>query len=159
MRKFLFLALSLLVVSGSALAQSAEKVPISLNGVWQMCFYRSNSPDVAGELKTSNSLKILSDDGRFTNLVMMPHGAIIIGEGTYEMTSEKSYTEIVERNLHLPQLNGKKNVMEFEMKDDGIMVVKYFLKEDINGNRIDSWCYETWKRVSMPEKYPENIIR
>lgn len=159
MRKFLFLALSLLVVSGSALAQSAEKVPISLNGVWQMCFYRSNSPDVAGELKTSNSLKILSDDGRFTNLVMMPHGAIIIGEGTYEMNSEKSYTEIVERNLHLPQLNGKKNVMEFEMKDDGIMVVKYFLKEDINGNRIDSWCYETWKRVSMPEKYPENIIR
>lgn len=159
MRKFLFLALSLLVVSGSALAQSAEKVPINLNGVWQMCFYRSNSPDVAGELKTSNSLKILSDDGRFTNLVMMPHGAIIIGEGTYEMTSEKSYTEIVERNLHLPQLNGKKNVMEFEMKDDGIMVVKYFLKEDINGNRIDSWCYETWKRVSMPEKYPENIIR
>lgn len=159
MRKFLFLALSLLVVSGSALAQSAEKVPISLNGVWQMCFYRSNSPDVAGELKTSNSLKILSDDGRFTNLVMMPHGAIIIGEGTYEMTSEKSYTEIVERNLHLPQLNGKKNVMEFEMKDDGIMIVKYFLKEDINGNRIDSWCYETWKRVSMPEKYPENIIR
>ena len=159
MRKFLFLALSLLVVSGSALAQSAEKVPISLNGVWQMCFYRSNSPDLAGELKTSNSLKILSDDGRFTNLVMMPHGAIIIGEGTYEMTSEKSYTEIVERNLHLPQLNGKKNVMEFEMKDDGIMVVKYFLKEDINGNRIDSWCYETWKRVSMPEKYPENIIR
>lgn len=159
MRKFLFLALSLLVVSGSALAQSAEKVPVSLNGVWQMCFYRSDSPDVAGELKTSNSLKILSDDGRFTNLVMMPHGAIIIGEGTYEMTSEKSYTEIVERNLHLPQLNGKKNVMEFEMKDDGIMVVKYFLKEDINGNRIDSWCYETWKRVSMPEKYPENIIR
>lgn len=159
MRKFLFLALSLLVVSGSALAQSAEKVPVSLNGVWQMCFYRSNSPDVAGELKTSNSLKILSDDGRFTNLVMMPHGAIIIGEGTYEMTSEKTYTEIVERNLHLPQLNGKKNVMEFEMKDDGIMVVKYFLKEDINGNRIDSWCYETWKRVSMPEKYPENIIR
>ena len=159
MRKFLFLALSLLVVSGSALAQSAEKVPVSLNGVWQMCFYRSNSPDVAGELKTSNSLKILSDDGRFTNLVMMPHGAIIIGEGTYEMTSEKTYTEIVERNLHLPQLNGKKNVMEFEIKDDGIMVVKYFLKEDINGNRIDSWCYETWKRVSMPEKYPENIIR
>lgn len=90
---------------------------------------------------------------------MMPHGAIIIGEGTYEMTSEKSYTEIVKRNLHLPQLNGKKNVMEFEMKDDGIMVVKYFLKEDINGNRIDSWCYETWKKVTMPEKYPENIIR
>lgn len=159
MRSFLLLALLLLVASGNALAQKTEKVPVSLNGVWQMCFYRSNSPDVAGELKTSNSFKILSDDGRFTNMVMMPHGAIIIGEGTYEVDSEKSYTEIVERNLHLPQLNGKKNVMEYEMKENGIMVVKYFLKEDINGNIIDSWCYETWKKVTMPEKYPENIIR
>ena len=158
-RNIFFLALLLLVASGNVLAQKAEKVPVSLNGVWQMCFYRSNSPDVAGELKTSNSLKILSDDGRFTNMVMMPHGAIIIGEGRYEVNSEKSYTEIIEKNLHLPQLNGKRNVMEFEMKDDGIMVVKYFLKEDVNGNKIDSWCFETWKRVTMPDKYPENIIR
>ena len=158
-RNIFFLAFLLLVASGNVLAQKAEKVPVSLNGVWQMCFYRSNSPDVAGELKTSNSLKILSDDGRFTNMVMMPHGAIIIGEGRYEVNSEKSYTEIIEKNLHLPQLNGKRNVMEFEMKDDGIMVVKYFLKEDVNGNKIDSWCYETWKRVTMPDKYPENIIR
>ena len=158
-RNIFFLALLLLVASGNVLAQKAEKVPVSLNGVWQMCFYRSDSPDVAGELKTSNSLKILSDDGRFTNMVMMPHGAIIIGEGRYEVNSEKSYTEIIEKNLHLPQLNGKRNVMEFEMKDDGIMVVKYFLKEDVNGNKIDSWCYETWKRVTMPDKYPENIIR
>lgn len=42
-----------------------------------MCFYRSNSPDIPGELKTSNSLKILSDDGRFTNLLMMQTGAVI----------------------------------------------------------------------------------
>ena len=159
MRNFILMALMMLVASGSALAQKTEKVPVSLNGIWQMCFYRSNSPTVAGELKTSNSLKILSDDGRFTNMVMMHHGAIIIGEGRYEMTSENSYTEIVERNLHLPQLNGKKNLMQFEMMDEGIMVVKYFLKEDINGNKIDSWCYETWKKVEMPDEYPENIIR
>ena len=159
MRNFILMALMMLVASGSALAQKTEKVPVSLNGIWQMCFYRSNSPTVAGELKTSNSLKILSDDGRFSNMVMMPHGAVIIGEGRYEMTSENSYTEIVERNLHLPQLNGKKNLMHFEMMDEGIMVVKYFLKEDINGNKIDSWCYETWKKVEMPDEYPENIIR
>ena len=95
----------------------------------------------------------------FILMALMPHGAIIIGEGRYEMTSENSYTEIVERNLHLPQLNGKKNLMHFEMMDEGIMVVKYFLKEDINGNKIDSWCYETWKKVEMPDEYPENIIR
>ena len=39
MRSFLLLALLLLVASGNALAQKTEKVPVSLNGVWQMCFY------------------------------------------------------------------------------------------------------------------------
>ena len=159
MRGLILMASLLLVAVGSAVAQVAEKSPLSLSGVWQMCFYRSSSPDMAGELRTSNSLKILSDDGKFTNIVMMPHGAIIIGEGTYELTSDHSYTETVENNLHLPQLVGKKNVLEFKMRDDGVMMIKYFLKEDINGNQIDSWCYETWKRVSMPDKYPENIIR
>lgn len=71
-------------------------------------FYRSSSPNVVGELKTGNSLKILSDDGRFINLVMMQTGAIIIGYGTYKQESENSYTEYVEKNLHLPQLNGEK---------------------------------------------------
>lgn len=159
MRGFLLMLSLQLLAVGSAVAQTAEKTPLSLNGVWQMCFYRSSSPDMAGELRTSNSLKILSDDGRFTNIVMMPQGAIIIGEGTYELTSSKSFTETVEKNIHLPQLEGKKNVLEFEMRDKDIMVVKYYLDKDANGNHIDSWCYETWKRVSMPDEYPVNIIR
>lgn len=38
-------------------------------------------------------------------------------------------------------------------------IVKYYLKTDRNGNKIDSWCHEIWKRVEMPSAYPENIIR
>ena len=160
MRRIFFLVVMSLVAFGSSIAQSVkEKAPEDLRGVWQMCFYRSDAPGVAGQLKTSNSLKILSDDGKFTNLVMMPQGAIIIGEGTYEQTSGDSYTEMVEKNLHLPQLVGQKNVLKFELKGGDVMILKYFLKEDINGNRIDSWVTETWKRVTMPSKYPENIIR
>ena len=59
----------MLLAVGNSIAQAVqEKTPVNLQGVWQMCFYRSNSPDIPGELKTSNSLKILSDDGRFINL-------------------------------------------------------------------------------------------
>ena len=159
MRRFMFMAALLLGAVGYAMAQTAEKTPVSLNGIWQMCFYRSSSPEVAGELKTSNSFKILSDDGKFTNMVMMPQGAIIIGEGTYEVTSPTSFTEKVEKNLHLPQLVGKENVLEFQMKGGDVMVLKFFLKEEVNGNVIDSWVYETWKKVKMPNTYPENIIR
>ena len=158
-RRLLLLAVMLLSTIGYTMAQSTDKKNQGLNGVWQMCFYRSSSPGLPGELKTSNSLKILSDDGKFTNLVMTPEGAIIIGSGTYEQTSFNSYIETVEKNLHLPQLVGHKNVLEFEMKGGDVMILKYFLKEDVDGNQIDTWCYETWKRVVMPVKYPENIIR
>ena len=158
-RRLFLLAAMLLSTVGFTMAQTTEKTPTHLNGVWQMCFYRSSSPGLPGELKTSNTLKILSDDGKFTNLVMSPTGAIIIGTGTYEQTSFNSYIETVEKNLHLPQLVGHKNVLEFEMKGGDVMILKYFLKEDVNGNRIDTWCYETWKRVTMPNEYPADIIR
>ena len=158
-RRFFLLAAVLLSTVSFTMAQSTEKTPVGLNGVWQMCFYRSSSPGLPGELKTSNTLKILSDDGKFTNLVMSPQGAFITGTGTYEQTSFNSYIETVEKNVHLPQLVGHKNVLEFEMKGGDVMILKYFLKEDINGNKIDTWCYETWKRVTMPNKYPENIIQ
>ena len=128
-RHFFLLAAMLLTAVGSLAAQDIqEKRPINLSGVWQMCFYRSSSPNVVGELKTGNSLKILSDDGRFINLVMMQTGAIIIGYGTYKQESENSYTEYVEKNLHLPQLNGEKNVMQFELEENGnLMLVKYYM--------------------------------
>ena len=47
-----------------------------------------------------------------------------------------------------------------ELEENGnLMLVKYYLKTDRNGNKIDSWCHEIWKRVEMPSAYPENIIR
>ena len=137
-----------------------EKVPTALNGVWQMCFYSSSSPDIPGELRTGNSLKILSNDGRFTNIVMMPQGAILIGYGTYSIDSDSTYTEYVEKNIHLPQLDTKPNKMYFSLGEgNDLMFVKYFLSSDRNDNRIDAWCHEIWRRVEMPTTYPENIIR
>ena len=56
-------------------------------------------------VKPSN--KILSDDGKFTNITMIPnHEAIIIGSGTYRQTAPNAYTEHVEKSLHLLQLVG-----------------------------------------------------
>ena len=160
-RYFFLVAFLMLLAVGNSMAQAVqEKTPVNLQGVWQMCFYRSNSPDIPGELKTSNSLKILSDDGRFINLLMMQTGAVILGYGTYEMNSEGVYTECVEKNVHLPQLNGKKNEMHFDLKENGtLMYVKYFLESDANGNKIDSWCNEIWKKGEMSPVYPGDELR
>lgn len=155
-----FLAFVAAMAMSLSVALAQEKKQSSLNGVWQMCFYRSSSPDLPGELKTGNSLKILSEDGRFVNLVMMNQGAIIIGYGSYKVNPNSSFTEIVKKNIHLPQLEGQENELFYEFSDDGdTMFVKFFLKKDINGNEVDSWVHEIWKRVVMPEEYPTNIVR
>ena len=160
-RYFFLVAFLMLLAVGNSMAQAVqEKTPVNLQGVWQMCFYRSASPDVPGELKTSNSLKILSDDGHFTNIVMMQTGAITIGYGDYYLKYTGVYTEVIEKNIHLPQLNGAKNDLHFELKENGnLMYLKYYLATDIDGNQLNTWCYEIWKRVEMPAEYPHDIVR
>ena len=56
-------------------------------------------------------------------------------------------------------LDHKDNVLEFEMGDDGVMYLKYFIAKDLNGNELNTWFHETWKRLGMPAKFPEDIIR
>ncbi len=160
-RNHLFLMIVAMLLIGTSKVMGQEKAAAQgLNGIWQMCFYVSGAPGTPGELKPSNSFKILSDDGKFTNMTMIPnHGAIIIGSGTYKQTAPNAFTETVEKNLHLPQLVGVDNVLEFEMKGGDVMVLKYFVKTDKDGNEINSWYHETWKRVKMPATYPDNLVR
>lgn len=162
-RHYLFLmVIAFLLIGTSRVMGQGQSgfAPVKLNGIWQMCFYVSGNPQLPGELKPSNSFKILSDDGKFTNMTMIPNqGAIIIGSGTYKQTAANAYTEHVERNLHLPQLVGVDNVLEFEMKGGDVMVLKFFVKTDKDGNEINSWYYETWKRVKMPPAYPKDLVR
>ena len=156
-RRFLFFLVAMFLTAGisKTMAQNVE-----LKGIWQMCFYMSNDPNVPGELKPSNSFKILTEDGHFINMTMVPHkGAIIIGSGTYKQTAPNAFTEHVEKNLHLPQLVGVDNVLEFDMKGGEVMVVKYFVQKDTDGNEINSWYYETWKKVKMPSSYPKDLVR
>ena len=157
----MMIAVLLSLGSGRMLAQTVnESTSGALNGIWQMCFYVSGDPSIPGELKPSNSFKMLTDDGKFVNMTVIPnHGAIIIGSGPSKKTAVNAFTEHVEKNLHLPQLVGKDNVLEYEMKGGEVMLVKYFVKKDADGNDINSWYYETWKKVKMPAVYPKDLVR
>jgi hypothetical protein len=45
------------------------------------------------------------------------------------------------------------------MKGGEVMMVKFFVKKDPEGNEINSWYYETWKKVKMPAVYPKDLVR
>ena len=85
--------------------------------------------------------------------------AIITGYGTYRQISGTAYKESIERNIHLPMLDNKDNILEFEMGEGGVMYLKYFIAKDLNGNELNTWFHETWKRVNMPSAFPVDIVR
>lgn len=164
MKRHLFstmLAVVLLAVTGATAQEKSNFKPADLKGIWQLCHYVSETPNVPGTLKPSNTFKVLSDDGRIVNFTMIPGSdAIITGYGTYRQLSDNTYKESIEKNIHLPMLDNKDNVLEFELADNGdYMHLKFFIARDLNGNELNSWFYETWKRVRMPSTFPEDIVR
>lgn len=157
---FTVLSVMLLGVTG-AMAQKKSKFKVAeLKGIWQLCHYVSESPEVPGELKPSNTFKVLGDDGVIVNFTVIPgSSAIITGYGKWKQLTNDSYKESIEKNIHLPMLDNQDNILEFEIKDSDYLYLKYFIKKDLNGNELNSWYYETWKRLEMPAKFPEDIVR
>ena len=128
---FTMLSIMLLAVTGATAQKKTKFKPADLKGIWQLCHYVS-----AACL-----------------------GAIITGYGTYKQLTDDSYKESIEKNIHLPMLDNQDNILEFEIKDNDYLHLKYFIKNDLNGNELNAWYYETWKRVEMPAKFPEDIVR
>lgn len=157
---FTMLAAMLLGVTGAMGQGKGTSKPAELKGIWQLCHYVSDIPDVPGALRPSNTFKVLADDGRIVNFTIRPgQDAIITGYGTYVQLSDSTYKESIEKNIHLPMLDNKDNVLGFEFADGNLMHLKYFISKDLKGNELNCWYYETWKQVSMPELFPEDLVR
>ena len=74
-RKKLFLLMIAFLLIGTSRVVGQEKsdaAPVNLKGIWQMCFYVSGTPQVPGELKPSNSFKILSYPFGVATLTFIP---------------------------------------------------------------------------------------
>ena len=95
------LAAMLFAVAGVRAQDKEAFEPVHLEGIWQLCHYVSENPDIPGILKPSNTFKVLSDDGRIVNFTIRPgEDAIITGYGTYRQVSDTAYKESIERNIH-----------------------------------------------------------
>ena len=149
-----------LVVTGIMAQQKTNFKSANLEGIWQLCHYVSEEAGIPGILKPSNTFKVLSKDGNIINFTLIPGSdAIITGYGTYAQLSDTTYRESIEKNIHLLMLDNKENLLQFEMGEGGIMYLKYYIEKDLDGNEFDTWYHETWKRLIMPPKFPEDIVR
>ncbi len=163
MKKLYFIAMLAVMLLGvtDVMGQKKEKIqPAKLKGFWQLCHYVSENPEVPGILKPSFTFKVLTDDGRITNFTVIPGSdAIITGYGSWKQLSNNTYKESIEKNIHLPMLDNQDNILEFEIVDDTFLHLKFYIAKDLNGNELNTWFHETWKRLDMPAKFPEDIVR
>lgn len=163
MKKIYFLTMltvMLFAVTGVMAQKKVMFKQANLKGIWQLCHYVSEIPNVPGVLRPSNTFKVLGDDGRIVNFTIIPgQSAIITGYGTYTQMTDHSYKESIEKNIHLPMLDNKDNILEFEIEGNELLHLKYYIAKDLNGNELNTWFHETWKRVVMPAEFPEDIVR
>ena len=116
--------------------------------------------DSKGRLRVAAGVGVTADTlERMQALVDAGADAIITGYGSYEQLSDHTYAESIEKNIHLPMLDNQDNVLTFELVDDKVLHLKYFIEKDLNGNELNCWYKETWKRIEMPDKFPEDIVR
>ena len=154
------LAAMMLAATGAQAQTTGSFKPANLQGIWQLCHYVSENVNSAGSLRPSYTFKILSEGGSFNNFTVIPgSSAIITGSGNWEQLTDDSYKEITLKNIHLPQLDKSDLVLYFDIEDDELLHLRYYIKEDASGNIIEAWYHETWKRVIMPDKFPEDITR
>lgn len=153
---------AMLLAATGAQAQKSKTdfTPANLQGIWQLCHYVSESVNSTGALRPSFTFKVLNEGGTFNNFTVIPgSSAIITGSGNWEQLTDDSYKEITLKNIHLPQLDMSDLILYFEIEDDEILHLRYYIKEDADGNIIEAWYHETWKRVIMPDKFPDDITR
>ena len=103
---FTMLSIMLLAVTGATAQKKTKFKAADLKGIWQLCHYVSESPDVPGALKPSNTFKVLSDDGQIVNFTIIPGAdAIITGYGTYKQLTDDSYISMTSTMEHGKRYN------------------------------------------------------
>ncbi len=165
--KRLLMTLAAFMMVASTMWTTAQNIGFPKNdanplvGIWQMCFYVSETPNSKGDLRSGHSFKILTNEGQMINLVNRPpHESIILGFGTWEVVSDSAFVEHITKTLDNPVLNNSDNLIEYSLSEDGnLLSLKFYIEKDEKGNVIDCWFHETWRRVVMPEDCPPDLIR
>ena len=84
---------------------------------------------------------------------------------TYHISNNRRFNQWLSNILLFFRIKPIIKVENDGMKIGGLHIgnresyMKYFVKKDAEGNDINSWYYETWKKVKMPASYPKDLVR
>jgi len=122
----------------------------SLLGVWQQAIAGQPSIGKAYIQKIGN-YKIMNADNTLYTLFDRG-GSLVIGfYGSYEMTSDSTFTEKIIKHGQNPSMNGSEDLLRFKMIDDNTIALQYF------NSVYKRWIPEVWVRV--PLSGPAGLLR
>jgi len=101
-----------------------------LIGVWEMLYNG----------KPTGFLKIIGSDGRLTNIVSTPQGFLTTLTGSFEITSDSTYTEKIEKSVN-SVLTGTHNKITYKMDNANYMVIYFLVKDKV--------YQETYRKVGF----------
>lgn len=132
------------IAAGSSLHVAAQQEQPALKGIWQQVVMEHRE----GGHPHFNMVpvwKVIHSDGTFdTFLVVNSEGfALKAYEGTYTVTSDSTYTEVVTATSADSTLIGKDNVMHYRFLSPDMVFVYY------QEAGADDVTHEAWRRVGF----------
>lgn len=98
-----------------------------------------------------SSFKLILPDKTFMNFMVMPQESVITAKGNMEFVSDSVFIENVEKSAN-STLDGKANVLQYQLENETLLYVKFFIEKSSLGQDINQWYEEVWMRVEMPDQ-------
>jgi hypothetical protein len=152
MTKITLYVLTLVATSSFYLANAQSKInekSKALEGVWMIKAERSsNLLEMGFRPAMPGTLKIITSDGKFTNLRVMQTKTIITVDGLFKVESDTIFVESIKRSLN-SSLIGKDNKLFFRMEGNNKLYIKWFLQKNALDEKMDIWVEELWEKAEM----------
>jgi len=145
------LTVALMVVTCMAFAQKDLVESKSLIGIWQQAQVNKISDGQSKIIKTP-IYKVLNADKTFYCFLINNNelNTNISHFGSYEITSDSTFTESVTRHYTSPSMDNSVSQMRFKLLDENTLLMQYYN----DANKV--WVPEVWLRVT-PRKPVTNI--
>ena len=130
-------------------AQNNGENQSPLVGLWSLKGVR-----VEGALmphRGQSTFKHIASDKTFMNFMVLPQNSMITAKGTIDVVSDSVFIENIDKSIN-SSFNGKSNELQYQLEEENLLYVKFFVEKSSIGQNLNQWYEEVWLRVEMPEE-------
>lgn len=153
MKKIFVYTVTLFLIASFFLSCAQTKInetPKNLQGVWILKANRTSDKLELGFLPVmSNLIKMITPDGKFSNIAAGGTNAFIVTDGLFKVESATVFTESIKRSIY-SNLIGMNNSLQFRIENENKLYLKWFAPKNVINNNTDIWVEELWEKVEIP---------